>query len=133
MSSLDLLKSLHVLGIVLFVIMLILQTWMLFKNQEIDVNHLKYRRLFVIVQHSMFSVLMVTGLTLLYLKGFNVQHWFYAKVILFLVLMSAVIKAFKTRGQPILLVQRRGGVVLAWIALISILLLVWFKPVLFNG
>lgn len=133
MDNFVLLKIIHGIGIVIFAVMLVLQTIILFKNKEFDIEKFKHRRLFMLIQHSSFSILILSGVTLLYLKGFQVHHWFYAKVVLFLVLMSAVIKAFKTRGVPILPVQRRAGMVLAWLAFVSILTLVLLKPVLFNG
>ncbi len=41
------------------------------------------------------------------MKNFQVQPWFYAKIILFLVLLSSLMKAFK-KDDTILLAQRRA-------------------------
>ncbi len=55
------------------------------------------------------------------------QPWFYAKVILFLVLVSSLGKAYK-KDDSILLVQRRAGLFIAVVSLVSILALVMIKP-----
>ncbi|MCG2916426.1 hypothetical protein, partial [Escherichia coli] len=59
-----------------------------------------------------------------------VQPWFYAKMVLFLVLLSSLMKAFKKDNQ-ILLVHRRAGLFLGAIAFVAIMSLVIIKPV-FN-
>lgn len=132
MDHFSILKIVHGTTVFLFFITLIFQSLILFKTKLQDISNLPYRRVFMALQHSLFTILLVTGGSLLYLKNFQVEHWFYAKIILFIVLISSVIKAFKRqRSQQILLVQRKGGMVLAWIAFIAILFLVKFKPALF--
>lgn len=130
MTLFTLLKILHGVAICILLITLVIQTIILFKNKDVDVAHLKSRKMLLIAQHSTFSIFLITGGWLLYLKSFNVQSWFYAKVILFIVLLSSVIKAFK-KAENILLVQRRGGIIIAWIAFVAILTLVAIKPNLF--
>ena len=70
---------------------------------------------------------MVTGVIALFLKDFQVEPWFYAKIILFLVMLSSLIKAYK-KDDRILLIQRRVGWGLALVAFFAILGLVMLKP-----
>ena len=72
-------------------------------------------------------VIVLTGIALLVMKNFDVQTWFYAKVVLFLVMLSSLSKAYK-KEDSILLTQRRAGLFLAVVAMISILGLVMIKP-----
>ena len=67
------------------------------------------------------------GRTAFVMKNFDVQTWFYAKVVLFLVMLSSLSKAYK-KEDSILLTQRRAGLFLAVVAMISILGLVMIKP-----
>lgn len=132
MTLFTLLKIIHGVAICLLFITLVIQTIILFrKNPSLDISNLSSRKKIVILQHSAFGIFLITGGWLLYLKGFVVQNWFYAKAILFVVLLSSLIKAFKKGTGEILPAQRRGGVVLAWIAFIAILILVAIKPNLF--
>ncbi|MNJ76206.1 hypothetical protein D3C77_734340 [compost metagenome] len=62
------------------------------------------------------------------MKDFQVQPWFYAKIILFLVLLSSLMKAFK-KDDTLLLAQRRVGLMISAIAFIAIIILVIVKPV----
>ena len=71
---------------------------------------------------------MITGLVALYLKDFAVEPWFYAKVVLFFVMLSSLSKVFKQDPQ-LLLTQRRAGMMLAVVALLSLIGLVMIKPV----
>jgi hypothetical protein len=57
----------------------------------------------------------------------QVEPWFYAKVILFLYLVS-MIKMYK-KDDTVLLVQRRAGLLIGTVALVGILGLVMIKPV----
>ncbi|SNQ29525.1 SirB2 family protein [Acinetobacter apis] len=124
------LKIAHGVAMTLLLIILITQTVILYRGKE-DVSTLASRKKIVIVQHSTFFLLILTGTFLLYLKGFNVQHWFYAKAVLFLVIISASTKAFKKGDGSILPVQRKGGIVIAWVAFFSIIGLVITKPAFF--
>ncbi|MCG4607469.1 SirB2 family protein, partial [Bifidobacterium longum] len=51
------------------------------------------RKLLVALQHLSMTLIILTGVTSLVIKNFEVQPWFYAKVVLFLVLFSSLIKA----------------------------------------
>ena len=62
------------------------------------------------------------------MNDFKVQPWFYAKVVLFLVLVSSLMKAYK-KDDSILLAQRRAGVFIGAVALVATLTLVVIKPV----
>jgi hypothetical protein len=62
------------------------------------------------------------------MKNFQVEPWFYAKVILFFVLWSSMIKMYK-KDDTVLLVQRRAGLLIGTVALVGILGLVMIKPV----
>lgn len=120
--------NLHLLGIILLFIILLLRAVTLFKGITAQQPNQSKRKFFVAVQHSALTLSVITGLSLLYLKHFQVEHWFYAKIILFLVLLSSLIKAYK-KDQSILLVQRRAGWVIALIAYIAIVALVMIKPI----
>ena len=79
------------------------------------------------LQHLSYSILILSGLWLLWYKNFDVQPWFYAKVILFLVILSSTFKAFK-RNDQILLVQRKAGLVIAIVTFIALFGLIIVKP-----
>ena len=84
------------------------------------------RIVLVAMQHLSFTLLVITGLVLLYQNNFVVQPWFYGKIILFLVILSAVTKAFGKRdiGSG----QRKAGAMVAGIAFIGLMTLVCWKP-----
>ena len=79
------------------------------------------------LQHLSYSILVLSGAWLLWNKNFDVQPWFYAKVVLFFVILSATTKAFK-RDDNILLVQRKAGLVIALVAFIALFALIIIKP-----
>ena len=85
------------------------------------------RKLFVMLQHLSMTVIILSGVMALFLKNFVVEPWFYAKILLFVVLFSSLIKAYK-KDNSILLVQRRAGFAIAVVALIGIIILVIVKP-----
>lgn len=84
-------------------------------------------KILVGIQHLSYSILVLSGLWLLWSNQFNIQPWFYAKIILFFVILSASAKAFKS-GQEILLVQRQAGVAISIVAFCALLGLVILKP-----
>ncbi|SDB95027.1 SirB2 family protein [Acinetobacter boissieri] len=128
------LKIVHSIAITVLLISIILQSIILFRLPNNDkAFNVPSRQKILIVQHSIFLLLFITGGILLYLKHFQVQHWFYAKALLFVVIISSSVKAFKKPNPNILLVQRRGGIVLAWIAFVAIIALVVVKPTILNG
>jgi uncharacterized membrane protein SirB2 len=84
------------------------------------------RGILVGLQHLFVTVLIITGVILLINKHFDVQAWFFAKIILFLVALSAMHKAFGKR--EIALSQRKAGVIIACFAFIGLVGLIAFKP-----
>ncbi|WP_407412564.1 invasion protein expression up-regulator SirB [Acinetobacter sp.] len=86
------------------------------------------RKLLVGLQHFSVTFVAISGLVALYLKDFAVEPWFYAKVVLFFVMLSSLSKVFKQDPQ-LLLTQRRAGMMLAVVALLSLIGLVMIKPV----
>ena len=84
------------------------------------------RIVLVALQHLSFTVLILTGMVLLYQNQFVVQPWFYGKIILFVVILSATIKAFSKRDMS--LAQRKAGAFVAAIAFAGLLTLVVLKP-----
>ncbi len=84
------------------------------------------RIVLVALQHLSFTVLVLTGMVLLYQNQFVVKPWFYGKIILFVVILSATIKAFSKRDMS--LAQRKAGAFVAAIAFAGLLTLVVLKP-----
>ncbi|WP_065719194.1 SirB2 family protein, partial [Acinetobacter baumannii] len=79
------------------------------------------RKALVAVQQLSLTVVFITGAILLVMKNFQVQPWFYAKSILFLVLLSSLMKAFK-KDDTILLAQRRAGLGISAISFVAIII-----------
>lgn len=86
------------------------------------------RKGFVALQHLSLTLIIVTGAILVVMKNFEVAPWFYAKVILFFVLWSSLIKIYK-KDNSVLLQQRRAGLLVGTVALVGIIGLVIIKPV----
>lgn len=84
-------------------------------------------KILIVLQHLGYSILVLSGLWLLWAKNFAVQPWFYAKIILFVVILSSTTKAFK-RQDGILLVQRKAGLVIAIVAFLALFGLIMLKP-----
>lgn len=87
----------------------------------------KYQKIFVGFQHLSYCVVVASGIFLLWKQNFEIESWFYAKMLLFFVLLSASAKAFR-RKTEILLVQRQAGLIIATIAYCAIFGLVFLKP-----
>lgn len=104
---------LHIFGLILLFIVVLVRTTTLFKGIEDGQPCQKNRRLFVAFQHSALTIIAGSGIYLLYHQNFTVQPWFYAKIMLFAVMLSSLIKAFKKPNPAILLVQRKAGLVIA--------------------
>ena len=100
-------------------------TYMGVRDQQPN-NHA--RKGFVALQHLSLTLIIVTGAVLLFMNNFDVQPWFYAKIILFFVLWSSLIKTYN-KDDSILLVQRRAGLLIGTVALVGILGLVIIKPI----
>ncbi len=123
-----LLASIHLVGIALLFVVILLRGMTLFKGVENNQSNQSSRKLFVALQHSSLTIVVFTGIALLVMKNFQVETWFYAKVVLFLVMVSSLIKAYK-KDESILLVQRKAGWVIALVAFVAIYGLVLVKPV----
>ncbi len=123
-----LLASIHLVGIALLFVVILLRGMTLFKGVENNQSNQSSRKLFVALQHSSLTIVVFTGIALLVMKNFQVETWFYAKVVLFLVMVSSLIKAYK-KDETILLVQRKAGWVIALVAFVAIYGLVLVKPV----
>ena len=120
-------KIVHMISVTLLIGVVIARAFTLFVGVQGNQPNPVARKLFVALQHLSMTLIVLTGLTSLVIKNFEVQSWFYAKVVLFLVLFSSLMKAYK-KDDSILLVQRRAGLAIAMVALIGIIGLVIIKP-----
>lgn len=123
-----LIKIIHMTSVTVLMLVFILRALTLYIGTQNQQPNPKGRVAFVALQHLSLTLMVVTGLTLLYMNDFKVQPWFYAKVVLFLVLVSSLMKAYK-KDDSILLAQRRAGVFIGAVALVATLTLVVIKPV----
>lgn len=89
-------------------------------------GHMQRSVFLIALQHLSYAVLVVTGFILLYQNEFVVKHWFYGKIILFLVLLSASAKAFGKRDLK--WAERKAGVFVAGVAFAGLLTLIIWKP-----
>ena len=123
-----LIKIIHMTSVTVLILVFILRALTLYIGTQNQQPNPKGRVAFVALQHLSLTLMVVTGLTLLYMNDFKVQPWFYAKIVLFLVLVSSLMKAYK-KDDSILLAQRRAGVFIGAVALVATLTLVVIKPV----
>ena len=123
-----LVKIIHMSLASLLIIVMLGRTASLFVGTQGQQPNPKGRKLWVGLQHFSLSFIALTGLVSLYLKDFVVQPWFYAKLVLFFVMVSSMIKAFK-KDDSIQLVQRRAGMVISLLVLAGLVGLVIIKPV----
>ncbi|WP_180055025.1 MULTISPECIES: SirB2 family protein [unclassified Acinetobacter] len=122
-----LLKIIHMTSISVLLVILLARGLTLFKGVQGNQPNPAGRTLWVVLQHLSVTLIVVTGIVLLALKDFQVETWFYAKIILFLVMLSSLMKAYR-KTDSILLVQRRAGWGIALVALLAIIALVMIKP-----
>lgn len=122
-----LVKIIHMSAAGLAIVAILARAITLFVDTQGNQPNPKARVFLVTLQHLVISVIALTGIIALFLKNFDVQPWFYAKIILFLVLISSLGKAYK-KDDSILLVQRRAGLFIAVVSLIAIMVLVMIKP-----
>lgn len=120
-------KIVHMISVTLLIGVVTARAFTLFVGVQGNQPNPVARKLFVALQHLSMTLIVLTGLTSLVIKNFEVQSWFYAKVVLFLVLFSSLMKAYK-KDDRILLVQRRAGLAIAMVALMAIIGLVMVKP-----
>ncbi|MCU4338645.1 SirB2 family protein [Acinetobacter dispersus] len=121
-------KIVHMSAVSLLIIAFILRGSTLFVGVQDQQPNPKGRKGLVGLQHLSLTLIIVTGAVLLFMNNFEVQPWFYAKVILFFVLWSSLIKTYK-KDSSILLEQRRAGLLIGTVAMVGILGLVMIKPV----
>lgn len=121
-------KILHMSAVSLLVLVFFARALTLFMGMKDQQPSDYARKALVGGQHLALTLIVLTGGILLWMKQFEVQPWFYAKIILFLVLWSSLIKTYK-KDSHILLVQRRAGLLISTVALVGILGLVMMKPV----
>lgn len=127
MENLGMLNTIHVAAAALLLLVLFVRGMTLFKGTQNNSPNPKAWTVLVALQHSALTLIVITGVIALFLKEFQVETWFYAKIILFLVMLSSLIKAYK-KDDRILLIQRRVGWGLALVAFFAILGLVMLKP-----
>lgn len=120
-------KIVHMISVTLLIGVVVARAFTLLVGVQGNQPNPVARKLFVALQHLSMTLIVLTGLTSLVIKNFEVQSWFYAKVVLFLVLFSSLMKAYK-KDDRILLVQRRAGLAIAMVALMAIIGLVMVKP-----
>lgn len=122
-----LIKIIHMSGVALACFVILIRAFTLFKGVQGNLPNPAGRVAFVALQHLSMALIAGTGIALLVMKNFDVQPWFYAKIILFLVLLSSLAKAYR-KDDTFLLAQRRAGLLLAVVALMAIIGLVLIKP-----
>ena len=120
-------KIVHMTTALLLAVVVIARGFTLFVGVQGNQPNPIARKLFVMLQHLSMTMIIVTGIIALFLKNFTVAPWFYAKILLFVVLFSSLIKAYK-KDNSILLAQRRAGLAIAVVALLAIIILVLVKP-----
>lgn len=120
-------KIIHMTAASLAIIAIFARAFTLFVGTQGNMPNPMARKLFVALQHFAIALIALSGVIALVMKNFDVQPWFYAKVILFLVLISSLAKAYK-KSDELLLVQRWAGLFIAIVSLISIIALVIIKP-----
>lgn len=92
-------------------------------------NNKTVSKAYMAMTHSLYALLVGSGLYLLYLlgkAGVTGQHWAYAKIVLLVVAVSSIIKARKSATKN----QAKAGILLSFVALAGILGLAFAKPVL---
>lgn len=122
-----LIKIIHMSSVSLVIVVLLLRATTLFVGTENGQPNPKRRKLYVGLQHLSFTVMFVTGAILLSLNNFEVQPWFYAKVVLFFVIISSVIKTYK-QDTSIPLAQRKAGLLITIVSFTAIIGLIMIKP-----
>lgn len=114
-------KHLHMLVAVITIACFCYSSFCILKGKQVG-------KAYMAVTHSLYAVLVGSGLYLLWLLSqvAGVQHWAYAKLVLLVVAVSAMIKARKSKA----LAQAKAGILVAFVALAGILFLAVAKPVL---
>ena len=121
-------KIVHMSGATLLIIAIVIGLVTLYAGTQDNQPNPKLRKVFMALQHLSLLLIILTGVSLLVMNEFQVKPWFYAKVVLFLVVISSLIKAFK-KDRSIALAQRRAGMFIGVVALIALFSSVIIKPV----
>ncbi|MGE8542609.1 MAG: SirB2 family protein [Acinetobacter sp.] len=122
-----LIKIIHMSVVTLACLAIFGRAFTLFKGVQGNMPNPAGRTFFVALQHLSMTLIAATGIALLVMKNFDVQPWFYAKVVLFLVMLSSLSKAYR-KTDTVQLQQRRAGLFLAVVSLAAIIGLVIIKP-----
>ena len=122
-----LVKIMHMSVAALLILAIALRATTLFVGTVDGQPSTKGRIAFVALQHLALTLVALTGIVALFLKDFQVESWFYAKIVLFVVLISSLIKTYR-KDTSVDLVQRRAGLILTIVTLIAIVGLVIMKP-----
>lgn len=122
-----LIKIIHMSVVTLACLAIFSRAFTLFKGVQGNMPNPAGRTFFVALQHLSMTLIAATGIALLVMKNFDVQPWFYAKVVLFLVMLSSLSKAYR-KTDTVQLQQRRAGLFLAVVSLVAIIGLVIIKP-----
>ncbi|QIO10165.1 SirB2 family protein [Acinetobacter lanii] len=121
-------KIVHMSSATLLIIAIVIGLLTLYVGTQDNQPNPKLRKVFMALQHLSLLLIILTGVSLLVMNEFQVKPWFYAKMVLFLVVISSLIKAFK-KDASIALAQRRAGMFIGVVALIALFSLVIIKPV----
>lgn len=122
-----LIKIIHMSSVSLAIVVLLLRATTLFVGVKNNQPNPQRHKLYVGLQHFSFSLVAVTGLILLSMNNFQVEPWFYAKVVLFFVILSSVMKTYK-QDDSIAMTQRRAGLFVTTVAFIALIGLIIIKP-----
>lgn len=122
-----LIKIMHMSCASAIFLILIARALPVFMESKQQQNLVASNKILIGLQHLGYSILVLSGVWLLWNKNFDVQPWFYAKIILFFVILSSTSKAFK-RNDQILWVQRKAGVSIAIVSFIALFALIIIKP-----
>lgn len=115
-------KHLHMLLAVLTIGFFCYSSFCVLKQKQVG-------KAYMAITHSLYAVLVGSGLYLLHLlgkAGATGQHWAYAKIVLLVVAVSAMIKARRSKTMG----QAKAGIGIVFVALIGILVLAVVKPTL---
>lgn len=114
-------KHFHILLAVLTILLFCYSAFCILKQRQVGKGYMA-------VTHTLYALLVLSGAYLLWLisQVAGVQHWAYAKIVLLVVAVSAMIKA--RRSQKI--TQAKAGILLAFVSLVGILWLAFTKPML---
>lgn len=121
-------KHLHILMAVLTLAIFIYQAIQVFGNKSASLP-----KALKIGSHIIYTVLVIAGILLVMplAKSVGTPFWVIAKIVLFIVAISATIKALRASqdtGNADRLLQAKAGMVIAGIAYLAIVILAISKP-----